>query len=640
MATARQIALASNYGAHSSSKGPPMFLQKLYKIVSDPSTNDVICWSDTGDSFFIHDHERLAKEHLGNWFKHNKFASFVRQLNMYGFHKIPHLQQGVLRSDSDAEHSQFAHPDFHRGQEDRLIFIERKKQPAGNREGNIIDLSLGATSNTPLQSSSAPSQQLDWHSIVTGITAIRRHQTNISNELNELKQSNQVLWQEAMDARQRHQRQQDTINRIIKFLAGVFGQQGSTSPREKDDGSSSPHPVVPGTRLMIEGRKAGAGGGKVEITEVQDEENMSPVLSRDPSPRPYVVETPATAISRPLSRTTNSDVSTPLLRDVPSFPTSSLLEVQNSPLEAPTSPTGFAPSPRASTNNTIVSTQPRYPASDITHENVNGLPRALSHSPSFDVKFQNALNQLSVSDLQQLFASLASQTSPPNDGTSHSTPQVQGQLQSLASQLTSYKSPLDFGPFPPTDSKTFAPENDSLISNAPYRIDQNWKVTEDIEKDVNSVNTGIDSLIETLGLDPALLGSVESGNSSMDPSSLLNSSGLPTDSSIDLNSAGQPPGSEDFFNAYLHNLNDGDADPSLDFSVSGGTSASNIPTTSPIDVSHFQPSSPEMSSTDSPVGAATSTKGRKRKPDSPPNPNEVAMKLYLPPTPRAKKQKK
>ncbi|ESK96082.1 transcription factor hsf1 [Moniliophthora roreri MCA 2997] len=266
MAPSRQITLANGYGATPAiSPKVPMFLQKLYKIVSDSSTNDVICWSDTGDSFFVHDHERLAKEHLGNWFKHNKFASFVRQLNMYGFHKIPHLQQGVLRSDSDAEHSQFAHPDFHRGQEDRLIFIERKKH--------------GTAQN-------AAGQQLDWHSIVNGITAIRRHQSNISQELNELKRSNQLLWQESMEARQRHQRQQDTINRIIKFLAGVFGQHVNASPREKDNSSPS-HSVVPGPRLMIEDRKRGPGSGKVEITEVQDEENMSPVesRSRDPSPR-------------------------------------------------------------------------------------------------------------------------------------------------------------------------------------------------------------------------------------------------------------------------------------------------------------------------------------------------------------------
>jgi hypothetical protein len=32
------------------------------------------------------------------------------------------------------------------------------------------------------------------------------------------------LWQDVLAARGRQQKQQDTINRIIKFLAGVFGQ--------------------------------------------------------------------------------------------------------------------------------------------------------------------------------------------------------------------------------------------------------------------------------------------------------------------------------------------------------------------------------------------------------------------------------
>ncbi|GBE89182.1 Pyridoxal reductase [Sparassis crispa] len=45
-------------------------------------------------------YERIAREVLSHWFKHQKFTSSVRQLSMYGFHKIPHLQQGVLRSDT------------------------------------------------------------------------------------------------------------------------------------------------------------------------------------------------------------------------------------------------------------------------------------------------------------------------------------------------------------------------------------------------------------------------------------------------------------------------------------------------------------------------------------------------------------
>lgn len=206
---------------------------------------------------------------------------------MYGFHKIPHLQQGVLKSDSDAERSQFAHPDFHRDQEDRLIFIERKKQAASNgkAEQGIVDFpTVPAQPVTQAPTDPSTGQALDIHAIVSGIAAIRRHQSNISTELNELKRSNQMLWQESMDARSRHQKQQDTINRIVKFLAGVFGQHGTSSPGGKDqERGPSPHSVLRSSRLMIEDKKRDNNVPKVGIVEVQDEEAASPI-SRGESP--------------------------------------------------------------------------------------------------------------------------------------------------------------------------------------------------------------------------------------------------------------------------------------------------------------------------------------------------------------------
>ncbi|KAK7060568.1 Heat shock transcription factor [Paramarasmius palmivorus] len=632
MPPSRQVALANNYGnASAISPKVPMFLQKLYKIVSDPSTNDVICWSDNGDSFFVHDHERLAKEHLGNWFKHNKFASFVRQLNMYGFHKIPHLQQGVLRSDSDAEHSQFAHPDFHRGQEDRLIFIERKKQPGGNKaDQGTVDFPVGAPANNSTQN--AAGQQLDWHSIVNGIAAIRRHQNSISQELSELKRSNQLLWQESMEARQRHQRQQDTINRIIKFLAGVFGQHVSASPRGEKDAGSPSHSVVPGPRLMIEDRKRGSGNGKVEITEVQDEENMSPIesRSREVSPRPFTVETPTTTVG-------GSEAGTPILRDLSSFPSS--IEIRSPRVEAPPSPTGSTSSRKSSNaNSSIISTQPRYPAADITQESINGTSnsRAPSHSPSFDVKFQNALSQLSSSELQQLFASLATQSGVPDTGIDLSGFQPDNSQvtpPASTSQLAPYNKNFDFSSFAPPSNSVKPPEGLISFDNNPY-LDQNWRAAEDIEKDVNSVHSNIDSLIETLGLDPSLLGGVDNGGDApgLDPSMMLDPSNLPP-----TGDPAQPPGSDDFFNTYLYNMNDGPAtdtsttsNNTFDFSVPAAT----IPP-SPAD-SSSNADSPETNPVLPPPAAVA--KGRKRKSQS--GPTDVAMKLYLPPNPRGKKQKK
>ncbi|XP_006457722.1 hypothetical protein AGABI2DRAFT_176339 [Agaricus bisporus var. bisporus H97] len=285
-------------------------------MVNDDKDRDLICWSDAGDSFFVLDHERFAREVLGHWFKHQRFSSFVRQLNMYGFHKIPHLQQGVLRSDSDTEYWNFSHPNFRRDQPDLLCLIQRKKQSTAAPQDGVVNLRdpNTPTSNVPdAPSSPSPTlsltqgQLLDMHSILQGIAAIKRHQTTISSELTELKQNNQLLYSESLVARNKLQKQQELIDRILKFLAGVFGNSAhagsnssgnghhskrNASSDELDDlmrGSDANRAVIPRRRqsstgrLMIEGAKVSEGSGKPGIVEVED------IREDDDA---YAVETP------------------------------------------------------------------------------------------------------------------------------------------------------------------------------------------------------------------------------------------------------------------------------------------------------------------------------------------------------------
>ena len=56
-------------------------------FLDDGKNTDLIRWSDRGDSFVVLDEDEFAKTLIPELFKHNNYASFVRQLNMYGFHK-------------------------------------------------------------------------------------------------------------------------------------------------------------------------------------------------------------------------------------------------------------------------------------------------------------------------------------------------------------------------------------------------------------------------------------------------------------------------------------------------------------------------------------------------------------------------
>lgn len=103
----------------------PAFLGKLWALVGDPGTDHLIRWSPSGTSFLVSDQSRFAKEVLPQYFKHSNMASFVRQLNMYGFRKVVSIEQGgLLRPERD--HVEFQHPSFVRGREQLLERVRRK----------------------------------------------------------------------------------------------------------------------------------------------------------------------------------------------------------------------------------------------------------------------------------------------------------------------------------------------------------------------------------------------------------------------------------------------------------------------------------------------------------------------------------
>ncbi|KJZ80158.1 hypothetical protein HIM_00008 [Hirsutella minnesotensis 3608] len=62
------------------------FIHKLYNMLEDSSIQHLISWTANAESFVMSPSADFSKV-LSQYFKHTNISSFVRQLNMYGFHK-------------------------------------------------------------------------------------------------------------------------------------------------------------------------------------------------------------------------------------------------------------------------------------------------------------------------------------------------------------------------------------------------------------------------------------------------------------------------------------------------------------------------------------------------------------------------
>uniref|UniRef100_A0A667I0C0 HSF-type DNA-binding domain-containing protein n=1 Tax=Lynx canadensis TaxID=61383 RepID=A0A667I0C0_LYNCA len=117
----------------------PAFLSKLWTLVEETHTNEFFTWSQNGQSFLVLDEQRFVKEILPKYFKHNNMASFVRQLNMYGFCKVLHIGSGIVKQERDGP-VEFQHSYFKQGQDDLLENTKSKVSSSKPEENKILGL--------------------------------------------------------------------------------------------------------------------------------------------------------------------------------------------------------------------------------------------------------------------------------------------------------------------------------------------------------------------------------------------------------------------------------------------------------------------------------------------------------------------
>ncbi|CAE6470707.1 unnamed protein product [Rhizoctonia solani] len=101
------------------------FVTKLFQMINDTKSASFIAWNEHGTSFIVQNVGEFSRSILGSHFKHSNFSSFVRQLNMYGFHKVNKTPRSQ-RTSQDNQTWEFSHPKFLKGRVDLLDQIKRK----------------------------------------------------------------------------------------------------------------------------------------------------------------------------------------------------------------------------------------------------------------------------------------------------------------------------------------------------------------------------------------------------------------------------------------------------------------------------------------------------------------------------------
>lgn len=207
----------------------PAFLAKLWSLVEDPETDPLICWSPEGTSFHVFDQCCFSKEVLPNYFKHNNMASFVRQLNMYGFRKVVHIEQGGLLK-PEKDDTEFQHPYFIRGHEHLLENIKRK----------VNNLSVGKTEDVKIR-------QDNVGKLLTDVQLMKGKQESVDCRLVAMKHENEALWREVASLRQKHAQQQKVVNKLIQFLISLVQSNRILGVKRKIplmlNDTSSAHPL-------------------------------------------------------------------------------------------------------------------------------------------------------------------------------------------------------------------------------------------------------------------------------------------------------------------------------------------------------------------------------------------------------------
>ncbi|KAI8088802.1 HSF-type DNA-binding-domain-containing protein [Halteromyces radiatus] len=169
------------------------FVHKLFNTVLDDQYQHLIAWNYTGASFIVCNIVEFSRDVLPKHFKHNNFSSFVRQLNMYGFHKVNKSPRGH-RTLAENQIWEFSHPKFMRDRHDLLDEIKRKALESDNMRRDTNDMG-------------------------SHLSMMQMAQSDMMQQLGRLQEGFDQIIRELAETKQRQNTQQEMMKTMMQFLS-------------------------------------------------------------------------------------------------------------------------------------------------------------------------------------------------------------------------------------------------------------------------------------------------------------------------------------------------------------------------------------------------------------------------------------